>query len=155
MPLREGVRVPRRSAGLLLYRRVPELEVLLVHPGGPLHARRDVWGVPKGEYPPDEPPLEAAYREFAEELGVAPPDGEPLPLGEVVQKGGKRVVTWALEGDVDPADLRSNLFTMVWQGRAQQFPEVDRAEWFTVAQARTKVLPAQEPFLDRLLDHLG
>ncbi|MGZ6826698.1 MAG: NUDIX domain-containing protein, partial [Mycobacteriales bacterium] len=127
----------------------------LAHPGGPLHARKDVWTVPKGEYGEDEQPLAAAYREWAEEIGVPVPAGTPLPLGEVVQKGGKRVLAWALEGDLDPALVSSNLFGMTWQGRWQEFPEVDRAEWFDVPLARAKVLPAQEPFLDRLVSLLG
>jgi predicted NUDIX family NTP pyrophosphohydrolase len=147
-------RVAKRSAGLLLFRRTPEVKVLLAHPGGPLHARKDVWGVPKGEYGDDEAPLAAAYREWAEEIGHQPPPGEPIELGEVVQKGGKRVVAWALEGDLDPSTVSSNLFGMTWQGRWQEFPEIDRAEWFSISQARAKVLPAQEPFLDRLLQAL-
>lgn len=147
--------VPRRSAGLLLFRRAPQLQVLLAHPGGPLHAGKDVWTVPKGEYADDEEPLAAAYREYGEEIGVAPPDGDPLPLGEVTQKGGKRVLAWALEGDLDVAQVRSNLFGMQWQGRWQQFPEVDRAEWFDLPTARRKILPAQEPFLDRLVELSG
>ncbi len=150
--------MPRRSAGLLLFRRRPALEVLLAHPGGPLFATRDVWGIPKGEYDETEPALAAAYREFAEELGSAPPDGDPLPLGEIRQKGGKLVTAWAVEGDLDPTLVVSNLFTMTWpprSGRLQEFPEIDRAQWFGVEVARAKILPAQEPFLDRLVDALG
>jgi predicted NUDIX family NTP pyrophosphohydrolase len=135
----------KRSAGLLLFRRSPELQVLLAHPGGPLHARKDVWTVPKGEYGDAEEPLAAAYREYAEELGSPAPDGDPLPLGEVTQKSGKRVIAWALEGDLDPATVRSNLFGMTWQGRWQEF---------AIPEARAKVMPAQEPFLDRLLELL-
>jgi predicted NUDIX family NTP pyrophosphohydrolase len=150
------VTVPKRSAGLLLYRRTgPSLQVLLAHPGGPLHARKDVWGLPKGLYDESETPLAAAYREFTEEIGIAPPDGDPLPLGEITQKGGKRVLAWALEGDLDPAEVLSNTFGMVWQGRWQEFAEVDRAEWFPIEQARDKILPAQAPFLDRLLEQLS
>lgn len=145
----------KRSAGLLLFRRSPGLQVLLAHPGGPLHARKDVWTVPKGEYGEDEAPLAAAYREWAEEIGSPAPDGDPLLLGEVTQKSGKRVVAWALEGDLDPATVSSNLFGMTWQGRWQEFPEIDRAEWFDLPQARAKIMPAQAPFLDRLLDLLG
>jgi predicted NUDIX family NTP pyrophosphohydrolase len=142
----------KRSAGLLLFRRGPSgIEVLLAHPGGPLHAHKDIWGVPKGEYPEEEEPLVAAYREYAEEIGHTPPDGEPIALGEITQKGGKKVLAWALEGDLDPATVSSNLFGMVWQGRWQEFPEIDRAEWFSVEAARVKIRPAQEPFLDRLL----
>lgn len=147
--------MPKRSAGLLLFRRTPALEVLLAHPGGPLHAHKDVWTVPKGEYGDDELPLVAAYREYAEEIGSAAPEGEPIPLGEVVQKSGKWVLAWALEGDLDATAVRSNLFGMTWQGRWQEFPEVDRAEWFDLAAARRKIMPAQEPFLDRLTAALG
>lgn len=146
--------MPRRSAGLLLFRRAQVLEVLLAHPGGPLHAHKDVWTVPKGEYTDEEEPLAAAYREYGEEIGVAPPEGDPLDLGEITQKGGKRVVAWALEGDLDVAEVHSNLFGMRWQGRWQEFPEIDRAQWFTVEAARGKINPRQEPFLDRLLDLL-
>jgi predicted NUDIX family NTP pyrophosphohydrolase len=145
----------RRSAGLLLYRVVPHLEVLLAHPGGPLHAHKDVWTVPKGEYLEDEEPKVAAYREFTEEIGHAPPPGEALDLGEITQKGGKRVVAWAVAGDLDPATVRSNLFSMQWQGRWQEFPEVDRADWFALPEARQKIMGAQEPFLDRLSAALG
>ena len=142
----------KRSAGLLLFRRTPDgLEVLLAHPGGPLHARKDVWGLPKGEYTDDEEPRAAAYREYAEEIGHAPPDGDPLELGEITQKGGKKVLAWAVEGDLDPALVQSNLFGMTWQGRWQEYPEIDRAAWFPLEAARAKILPAQEPFLDRLL----
>jgi predicted NUDIX family NTP pyrophosphohydrolase len=146
--------MPRRSAGILLYRRTPVLEVLLAHPGGPLHARKDVWTIPKGEYDETEEPLAAALREYAEEIGHPPPSGEPVPLGEVTQKSGKRVVAWALEGDLDVRAVRSNTFTMVWAGREQEFPEIDRAQWFDLTSARTKLIPAQEPFLTRLSDAL-
>jgi predicted NUDIX family NTP pyrophosphohydrolase len=147
--------VPKRSAGLLLYRRKASLEVLLVHPGGPFFARKDdgVWSVPKGEYEPDEDPLAAARREFAEELGTAPPDGEPIDLGEITQRAGKIVTAWALEGDLDVAAVVSNTFEMEWpprSGRTAEFPEVDRAEWFDLDAARVKILAAQQPFLDRL-----
>lgn len=149
-----------QSAGILLYRRkaadgaVPE--VLLVHPGGPIWARRDrgAWSIPKGEYHAGEDPLAAARREFEEELGSAPPaDQEPLELGEIKQKSGKLVRAWALAGDLDPAVSVSNTFELEWpprSGRLQQFPEVDRAQWFTVAEARERVLPAQVPLLERL-----
>ncbi len=144
--------MPRRSAGLLLYRRTSGLDVLLAHPGGPLHAHKDVWTVPKGEYTDAEEPLAAAYREYAEEIGSPPPDGAALDLGEITQKGGKRVVAWALEGDLDVATVRSNLFGMQWQGRWQEFPEIDRAQWFDLDGARARITATQEPFLDRLLD---
>lgn len=144
----------RRSAGLLLFRRTPDLEVLLAHPGGPLHARKDVWTVPKGEYDDSEEPLVAAYREFAEEVGHPVPEGPALDLGEIQQKGGKLVVAWAVEGDLDPATAVSNTFTMVWQGREQEFPEIDRVAWFDLPTARRKINERQVPFLDRLGDVL-
>jgi predicted NUDIX family NTP pyrophosphohydrolase len=145
-----------RSAGIVLYRgRADSLEVLLVHPGGPVWARRDAgaWSIPKGEYGDDEEPLAAARREFEEELGLPAPDGEPLELGEIRQKSGKRVLAWALAGDLDAERIQSNTFSMQWpprSGRMQEFPEVDRAQWFAPAQAREKLNPAQAPLLDRL-----
>jgi predicted NUDIX family NTP pyrophosphohydrolase len=153
----------RRSAGLLLYRiAAGDLEVLLVHPGGPFWAKKDlgVWSVPKGEYDDAEEALACALRELEEELGALPRlDREALlDLGEVMQKGGKVVRAWAAEADFDPATLRSNTFTMEWpprSGQRQEFPEVDRAEWFSPDEARSRINPAQEPFLTRLLDHLG
>lgn len=145
----------KRSAGILLFRRTPALEVLLAHPGGPLHANKDVWTVPKGEYDDLELPRAAAYREFEEELGHPVPDGPALDLGEVVQKGGKRVVAWGVEGDLDPASAVSNTFGRSWQGRWQEFPEIDRVQWFEVPTARTKINPAQAAYLDRLLEALA
>jgi predicted NUDIX family NTP pyrophosphohydrolase len=123
--------------------------------GGPFWARKDerAWSIPKGEYADDEDPLAAARREFAEETGSALPDGEALALGEVRQSGGKRVVAWALEGDLDPATVRSNTFVMEWpprSGRHQEFPEIDRAEWFGLDAARRKVVQGQVPLLDAL-----
>jgi predicted NUDIX family NTP pyrophosphohydrolase len=146
----------RLSAGLLLYRSAPDgLEVLLVHPGGPLWARKDDgwWSIPKGEYLPDESPEEAALREFTEETGhlVA---GDLIPLGEAVQPSRKIVTALALAGDFDVATLRSNSFEMEGpprSGRRQSFPEVDRAGWFSLPAARIKILPGQAVFLDRLL----
>jgi predicted NUDIX family NTP pyrophosphohydrolase len=149
-----------RSAGILLFRRAgAAVEVLIVHPGGPLWARRDdgAWSIPKGECDPGEEPLAAARREFAEEIGSPAPAGEPLALGEVRLKSGKRVIGWALEGDLDAAAIHSNTFTMQWpprSGRTQAFPEVDRGEWFTPARARLKLNPAQAEFVDRLVDML-
>jgi len=149
------------SAGILLYRQsAASLEVLLVHPGGPVWARRDhgAWSVPKGEYVEgEEEPLAAARREFAEELGSPPPDGEPLDLGEVRQKSGKRVRAWALAGDLDAAAARSNTFAMEWpprSGQIREFPEIDRAEWFPLAEARERINPAQAAFLNRLAETL-
>ena len=148
----------RRSAGLLLWRRRTGLEVLLAHPGGPLHARRDVWGIPKGLVEPGEELLTTAYREFTEELGLPVPPGDPVPLGDVVQKGGKVVTAWAIEGDLDVTALDPGLFEMQWppkSGRVQSFPEIDRAEWFDLAAAHAKMMPAQQPLLDRLTQLMG
>jgi predicted NUDIX family NTP pyrophosphohydrolase len=149
--------MPKRSAGILLHRGTADgREVLLVHPGGPFWAKRDdgAWSIPKGEYADDEDPVAAARREFEEELGTALPDATELrELGEVRQKNGKRVLAWAAEGDLDASAARSNTFELEWpprSGRRQEFPEIDRAEWFTLARAREKVLPAQAAFLDRL-----
>jgi predicted NUDIX family NTP pyrophosphohydrolase len=153
--------VVRRSAGLLLCRsREGVLEVLLGHPGGPFFARKDdgVWTIPKGEYEADEPPLAAAYREFTEEIGTAPPDGEPVPLGEARQSNGKIAVVWALEGDLDVTEISCNLFELEWppkSGRLQSFPELDRAAWFDLATARRKAFASQLPFFDRLEQHLA
>jgi predicted NUDIX family NTP pyrophosphohydrolase len=162
--------MPVRSAGLLLHRSAlagpaeagdaRSIEVLLVHPGGPLWARKDegAWSIPKGEHADDEEPLAAAVREFAEELGLPAPAVDPIDLGEVRLKSGKRVRAFAVEGDLDPAAIVPGTFEMVWpprSGRVQPFPEVDRAEWFDPATARTKLNPAQAAFVDRLLDALG
>ena len=144
-----------RSAGLLLYRRREGgLEVFLIHPGGPLFARKDegFWSIPKGEYQPDEPPLDAARREFEEETGFRI-EGAFLPLTPVRLKSGKLVTAWAVEGDVDAAALRSNLFRMEWPpgaGRTQEFPEADRGAWFPLDQARAKIGAAQVALLDEL-----
>jgi predicted NUDIX family NTP pyrophosphohydrolase len=149
----------RKSAGLLLFRGAGEdLEVLLVHPGGPFWAKRDLgtWSIPKGECEDGEDPRAAAWREFAEELGSHPPstpEGAVLALGEVRQKAGKTVVAWALAGDLDAEQISSNMFEMEWpprSGRTQRFPEVDRAGWFGLAEARERINPAQVALLDRL-----
>jgi predicted NUDIX family NTP pyrophosphohydrolase len=151
----------RRSAGLLLYRRRDrELQVLLVHPGGPAWARRDIgaWSVPKGEYAVDEDPLAAARREFEEELGSPPPEGEVLDLGEVRQKSGKRVRAWAIEGDLDASAITSNTFPFQWPPRSGKWitiPEVDRAEWFGLDAAREKINVGQVPLLERLAEGRG
>jgi predicted NUDIX family NTP pyrophosphohydrolase len=149
----------KRSAGILLFRQAGgRLEVLLVHPGGPWWARKDqgAWSIPKGEHGDTEDPLEAARREFKEELGGAA-IGHAIPLGEIKQKGGKVVAAWGVEGDLDPAGVRSNTFEMEWppgSRRLRTFPEIDRAEWFTPDAAREKLNPAQHAFLDRLYEHL-
>jgi predicted NUDIX family NTP pyrophosphohydrolase len=155
-PNPQAQRRRRQSAGILLYRLgTGELEVLLVHPGGPFWVQRDagVWSIPKGEYEPDEEPHTAARREFAEELGSEAPAGETLDLGEIRQRSGKRVRAWALEGDLDAGAITSNNFTLEWpprSGRTREFPEVDRAGWFTLGEAREKINPGQSPLLDRL-----
>ncbi len=147
--------MPRLSAGVLLYRRSEDrLEVFLTHPGGPFWAKKDrgAWSIPKGEYQPEEQPLEAAKREFHEETGFDV-EGEFRLLGSVKQAGGKVVTAWALEGDCDPAELRSNTFRMEWpprSGRILEFPEVDRGRWFELAEAREYILKSQQPFLDML-----
>jgi predicted NUDIX family NTP pyrophosphohydrolase len=150
--------VAATSAGILLYRLAAGgPQVLLGHPGGPFWARKDAaaWSVPKGEYGPDEEPLDAARREFSEELGLPVPPGEVTPLGSVKQSGGKVVTVWALRGDLDVSAVRPGTFTLEWPprtGRTAEFPEVDRVEWFPVEAARVKLLKSQLPFLDRLLE---
>jgi predicted NUDIX family NTP pyrophosphohydrolase len=150
----------KRSAGILMYKKSgPELRLLLVHPGGPFWAKKDLgaWSIPKGEYAEGEEPLTAAKREFGEELG-AEPSGEFWDLGALVQPGRKEVVAWAVEADFPVAKLTSNTFELEWppkSGRKRQFPEVDRAEWFTPADARRKILPGQVEFIGRLLARIG
>jgi predicted NUDIX family NTP pyrophosphohydrolase len=149
--------MPNPSAGILLYRRKPGLEVFLIHPGGPFWAKKDAWSIPKGEYAPDEEPLAAARREFAEETG-APVDGEFLPLGSIRQPSGKQVTAWAVEGDFDPAKLVSNTCTIEWpphSGKHREIPEADRGAWFDVATARKKIFKGQDILLDRLEAHLS
>ncbi|KUM87131.1 NUDIX domain-containing protein [Streptomyces pseudovenezuelae] len=149
----------RTSAGLLLYRHTEDgLEVLLGHMGGPFFARRDAgaWTLPKGEYEPGEPAWDAARREFQEELGLPPPDGEAVPLGEVRQTNGKVVTAWAIEADLDPATVVPGTFAMEWppkSGRTQEFPELDRVEWFGLDRGRAVIVKAQAAFLDRLAEH--
>ncbi|MEU2223751.1 NUDIX domain-containing protein [Streptomyces sp. NPDC018347] len=155
------VRTTRRSAGLLLFRHTDEgLEVLLGHMGGPFFAKKDAgaWTVPKGEYDPSEPAWEAARREFREELGLAPPDGTAVPLGDVAQAGGKIVTVWAVEADLDPETIVPGTFTMEWpprSGRTREFPELDRVAWFGLRRARALIITAQAAFLDRLAEHSG
>ncbi|MGW3096855.1 NUDIX domain-containing protein [Streptomyces sp. NPDC001102] len=149
----------RRSAGLLLYRHTEDgMEVLLGHMGGPFFAKRDAgaWTVPKGEYEPDEPAWEAARREFREELGLEPPDGRAVELGEVRQTNGKTVTAWAIEADLDPAAITPGTFVMEWpprSGRTQEFPELDRVAWFDLDRGREVIVKAQAAFLDRLTEH--
>jgi len=149
--------VPKRSAGILMYRRGTQgLELLLVHPGGPFWAKKDLgaWSIPKGEYSETEDPLAVAMREFEEETGTHP-RGELRPLGELTQPGRKVVTAFALEGDFDPATLKSNTFDMEWppkSGRKASFPEVDRAQWFSPEMAREKILQGQREFIARLLE---
>ncbi len=144
-----------KSAGILMYHRGEAgLVVLLVHPGGPFWRNRDLgaWSIPKGELDDGEDPEAAARREFAEELGIAA-TGRLWPLGEVRQRGGKIVVAYALEGTLDAGAVRSNEIEIEWpprSGRMVRIPEIDRAEWFPLPQAREKILASQQPFLDRL-----
>lgn len=146
----------RRSAGILLFRRTEAgVEVLLGHLGGPLWARRDegAWTLPKGEPEDGEGLLAAARREFSEELGLPVPDGEPIPLGEVRQRGGKVVTAWALEADLDPDDITPGTFELEWpprSGRVRQFPELDRVAWLGLADAARLMIPAQRELLTRL-----
>jgi len=151
----------KRSAGILLFRRVDgAVQVLLGHMGGPLWARRDAggWTIPKGEYQPDEEPLDAARREFAEELGFPLPAADLIELGSIRQASGKVVTAWAGEGDVDPAEIVPGTFDLEWpkgSGQIQQFPELDRAAWFGLDEAAQKLVAAQREFLDRLAERLS
>ena len=153
--------MPRRSAGILLHRRSADggVEVLLGHMGGPFWARKDdgAWSIPKGEYADGEDPLAVAHREFEEELGTPVPAAEVVPLGEL-RAGGKVLTVWAAEGDLDATAIRSNTFPLEWpprSGRVQEFPEVDRAAWLGIEQARAKLVRGQVPYLQRLLDLLA
>ena len=150
----------RRSAGLLLYRGAGDaVEVLIVHPGGPFWARKDdgAWSIPKGEYEPDEDPWLAANREFAEELGRPAPAGRRIDLGEVRQSGGKVVTAFAVGSDFDVTETCCNTAELEWprgSGRIQVFPEVDRAAWFPLEEARSRINPAQADLLDRLVERI-
>jgi predicted NUDIX family NTP pyrophosphohydrolase len=151
--------LPKQAAGVLLYRITADsrVEVLLAHPGGPLWARKDLgaWTIPKGQFGGDEAPLAAARREFQEEMGSPVPGDQFVELGAIKQPGGKIVHGFAARGEFDAARVMSNLFSMEWppkSGRTAEFPEVDRAAWYSIDEARRKILKGQEPFLDRLLE---
>ena len=150
----------KRSAGILMFKgRECGLRLLLVHPGGPFWAKKDdgAWSIPKGEYDEGEEPLAVARRAFEEELGSPVPSGGIIELGELVQPSRKQIIAYAIEGDFDPSSLKSNLFEMEWppkSGTMQSFPEVDRAEWFTVEEAHEKILSGQRDFIERLLERL-
>ena len=144
------------SAGILMFRkRESSLQLFLVHPGGPFWRNKDAgaWSIPKGEYEEGKDPLDAAKREFHEETGIDA-DGEFLPLGEIKQSSGKVITAWALEGDCEPSAVRSNTFSMEWppkSGRQQEFPEVDRADWFSVTEAKKRIVQGQIGFIDRVV----
>ena len=150
-----GFFMGKKSAGLLMYRRGPgELEVLLVHPGGPFWAKKDIgsWSIPKGEYASEEDPFHVAKREFHEETGFQAA-GEFIPLTPLKQPSGKIITAWAVEGDCDVSTVKSNTFVMEWpprSGRQQEFPEVDRAGWFSISDAKMKIAKGQVGFLDEL-----
>ena len=146
--------MPKRSAGLVMFRRLKELEVFLVHPGGPIWAKKNegAWTIPKGEYEKDENPLAAARREFEEETGFKAA-GSFLDLGTIRQKSGKRVAAWAFEGDCDPANLKSNTCEIEWpprSGRRLEIPEIDRGRWFSLEEAKQYIREEQSPLLDTL-----
>jgi predicted NUDIX family NTP pyrophosphohydrolase len=152
--------MPKRSAGILVYRyHQTQLQVLLVHPGGPLYTKKDagVWSVPKGEYDESEDPLTVATREFHEETGNTLHGADYMELGEVKLKSGKIITAWAVEGDFERSFIHSNTFEMEWppkSGKKQTFPEVDNACWFFTSEAEEKILPAQLPLIERLVNLL-
>jgi len=149
----------KKSAGILLYRiKNKFFEVFLVHPGGPFWAKKDLgaWSIPKGEFTEDEDPLDAAKREFEEELGISC-SGEFIPLTTITQKSGKIVYVWALEGDIDLNQIKSNTFKMEWppkSGKKQEFPEIDRGEWFSVSEAKQKINENQVALIEELMSKL-
>jgi len=150
----------KKSAGILLYRLSNNfLEVFLVHPGGPFWKNKDdgAWSIPKGEFMDDENPLEAAKREFEEETGIQC-DGNFIELAPIKQKSGKLVFAWVLEKDIDPATIKSNLFTMEWppkSGKMQDFPEIDQGKWFDLNEAKQKINPSQSDLIDQLVSKLN
>lgn len=147
--------MPRKSAGILVFKKIKDgLGILLVHPGGPFWSKKDLnsWSVPKGEFDENEEAFDAARREFKEETGFIP-EGEFIRLEPVKQAGGKLVYTWAVEGDIDVSMIKSNLFKMEWppkSGKFKEFPEIDRAEWFPIETAKTKIIKGQIPILENL-----
>lgn len=151
----------KQSAGLLLYKRNgKDLQVLLVHPGGPFWAKKDTasWSIPKGEFIEGEDPQAAAQREFREELGLTPPEGQTIDLGSATQSSGKVIYIWAQESDLDISTMKSNTFEMQWppkSGQMQRFPEADKAAWLTLGEAKVKIIKGQVPFLERLAEQLG
>jgi predicted NUDIX family NTP pyrophosphohydrolase len=148
------------SAGILVYKRINnQVEVLLAHPGGPFWAKKDLgaWSIPKGEYEEDEDPFDAAKREFKEEIGQNAPSGDYYELGESKQKSGKIIMAWAVEADLDAGQVKSNTFEMEWpprSGQKQEFPEIDKAEWFFLNKATKKINQGQQVFLERLIEKL-
>ena len=153
------ISMAKRSAGIILYRQRSGVEVFLVHPGGPFWVKKDegAWSIPKGEHQDGEESIDVALREFFEETGFEV-SGDFVEIGSVKQTGGKVVTAWAVEGDCDPVLLRSNLFEMEWpprSGRIQSFPEVDRGGWFSLGEAKRRILKSQEPLLEMLSTVLG
>jgi predicted NUDIX family NTP pyrophosphohydrolase len=153
--------MPKRSAALLLYRLIDGggLEVLIAHMGGPFWAKKNAraWSIPKGEYEDGEDPRSAAFREFEEEMGSAPPVGQVIELGETRQSSGKIITTYAMQGDFDASKINSNTFLMEWpkgSGNMREFPEMDRAEWMSIEQASQMIVKGQVPILDTLADRL-
>jgi len=150
----------KKSAGILLYRLKNKfLEVFLVHPGGPFWTKKDLgaWSIPKGEFSKAEIPLDAAKRELQEELGIDV-TGELIPLTPIKQRGGKIVYAWALEGEIDPNQIKSNTFEMEWppkSGKKQEFPEIDKGEWFNILDAKQKIIPNQSALIDELIIKLN
>lgn len=155
-----AIDMKKLSAGILVYRKTNIIEVFLVHPGGPFWAKKDAaaWSIPKGEYSEDEDPLVAAKREFKEETGQVAPEGQLVDLGEFKVSSSKTVHAWAVEGEINPKHVKSNMFEMEWppkSGTKQEFPEVDKAGWFPLAQAVPKIVKGQIPIVEKLAEVLG